>query len=121
MVRIEQLGTLVSEHAVENDRRRRSAFAFLVVAVAGLAIGIPLTIWYFGPWGSTAQDPRGWTGFAILPAGAFGPGVLFFQAKADVAPLGPPGVRKTHIAVALAVAARRKGFPVPLTIPRSAR
>lgn len=34
------------------------------------------------------------------------------QAKANVALLGPPGVGKTHIAVALAVAACRAGFTV---------
>ena len=37
------------------------------------------------------------------------------QAKANVALLGPPGVGKTHIAVALAVAACRAGFTVYFT------
>lgn len=34
----------------------------------------------------------------------------FVEAKANAALLGPPGVGKTHIAVALAVAACRAGF-----------
>lgn len=39
----------------------------------------------------------------------------FVQARANVALLGPPGVGKTHIAVALAVAACRAGFTVYFT------
>ena len=39
----------------------------------------------------------------------------FVQAHANVALLGPPGVGKTHIAVALAVAACRAGFTVYFT------
>ncbi|MFD8079836.1 IS21-like element helper ATPase IstB [Streptomyces sp. NPDC059718] len=39
----------------------------------------------------------------------------FVEAKANVALLGPPGVGKTHIAVALAVAACRAGFSVHFT------
>jgi DNA replication protein DnaC len=38
--------------------------------------------------------------------------LAFVQARANVALLGPPGVGKTHIAVALAVAACRAGFTV---------
>ena len=41
--------------------------------------------------------------------------LAFVQAKANVALLGPPGVGKTHIAVALAVAACRAGFSVYFT------
>jgi DNA replication protein DnaC len=41
--------------------------------------------------------------------------LAFVQAKANVALLGPPGVGKTHIAVALAVAACRAGFTVHFT------
>ena len=41
--------------------------------------------------------------------------LAFVQAKANVAILGPPGVGKTHIAVALAVAACRAGFTVYFT------
>jgi DNA replication protein DnaC len=41
--------------------------------------------------------------------------LAFVQAKANVAFLGPPGVGKTHIAVALAVAACRAGFTVYFT------
>jgi DNA replication protein DnaC len=41
--------------------------------------------------------------------------LAFAQAKANVALLGPPGVGKTHIAVALAVAACRAGFTVYFT------
>jgi len=41
--------------------------------------------------------------------------LAFVQAKANVALLGPPGVGKTHIAVALAVAACRAGFTVYFT------
>ncbi|UPZ33879.1 ATP-binding protein [Streptomyces sp. LRE541] len=39
----------------------------------------------------------------------------FVEAKANAALLGPPGVGKTHIAVALAVAACPAGFPVYFT------
>jgi DNA replication protein DnaC len=39
----------------------------------------------------------------------------FVEAKANAALLGPPGVGKTHIAVALAVAACRAGFTVYFT------
>jgi DNA replication protein DnaC len=39
----------------------------------------------------------------------------FAEAKANAALLGPPGVGKTHIAVALAVAACRAGFSVYFT------
>ena len=38
--------------------------------------------------------------------------LAFVQARGNVALLGPPGVGKTHIAVALAVAACRAGFTV---------
>jgi DNA replication protein DnaC len=41
--------------------------------------------------------------------------LAFVQAKANVALLGPPGVGKTHVAVALAVAACRAGFTVYFT------
>ena len=41
--------------------------------------------------------------------------LAFAQAKANVALLGPPGVGKTHIAVALAVAAWRARFTVYFT------
>lgn len=41
--------------------------------------------------------------------------LAFVQAKANVALLGPPGVGKTHIAVALAVSACRAGFTVYFT------
>jgi DNA replication protein DnaC len=41
--------------------------------------------------------------------------LAFVQARANVALLGPPGVGKTHIAVALAVAACRAGFTVYFT------
>lgn len=41
--------------------------------------------------------------------------LAFVQSKANVALLGPPGVGKTHIAVALAVAACRAGFTVYFT------
>ncbi|MEU7761620.1 IS21-like element helper ATPase IstB [Micromonospora aurantiaca (nom. illeg.)] len=41
--------------------------------------------------------------------------LAFVQTKANVALLGPPGVGKTHIAVALAVAACRAGFTVYFT------
>ena len=41
--------------------------------------------------------------------------LAFVQARANVALLGPPGVGKTHIAVALAVAACRAGFSVYFT------
>lgn len=41
--------------------------------------------------------------------------LAFVQTKANVALLGPPGVGKTHIAVALAVAACRAGFSVYFT------
>jgi DNA replication protein DnaC len=39
----------------------------------------------------------------------------FVEAKANVAPLGPPGVGKTHIAIALAVAAFRAGYSIYFT------
>lgn len=39
----------------------------------------------------------------------------FVEAKANAALLGPPGVGKTHIAVALAVAACRAGYSVYFT------
>jgi DNA replication protein DnaC len=41
--------------------------------------------------------------------------LAFVQAHPNVALLGPPGVGKTHIAVALAVAACRAGFTVYFT------
>lgn len=41
--------------------------------------------------------------------------LAFVQARANVALLGPPGVGKTHIAVALGVAACRAGFTVYFT------
>jgi DNA replication protein DnaC len=41
--------------------------------------------------------------------------LAFVEAKANAALLGPPGVGKTHIAVALAVAACRTGFSVYFT------
>ncbi|MQA88444.1 MAG: AAA family ATPase [Streptosporangiales bacterium] len=41
--------------------------------------------------------------------------LAFVEAKANAALLGPPGVGKTHIAVALAVAACRAGFTVYFT------
>ena len=41
--------------------------------------------------------------------------LAFLEAKANVALLGPPGVGKTHIAVALAVTACRAGFSVYFT------
>jgi DNA replication protein DnaC len=39
----------------------------------------------------------------------------FVEAKANAALLGPPGVGKTHIAVALAVAACRAGYSIYCT------
>ncbi|WP_427251138.1 ATP-binding protein [Bacillus cereus] len=39
----------------------------------------------------------------------------FIEAKANAALLGPPGVGKTHIAVALAVAACRAGYSIYFT------
>nr|WP_281291412.1 ATP-binding protein [Streptomyces botrytidirepellens] len=39
----------------------------------------------------------------------------FVEAKANAALLGPPGVGKTHIAVALAVAACRAGYSIYFT------
>nr|WP_079198795.1 IS21-like element helper ATPase IstB [Streptomyces sp. TSRI0445] len=41
--------------------------------------------------------------------------LAFVEAKANAALLGPPGVGKTHIAVALSVAACRAGFSVYFT------
>jgi DNA replication protein DnaC len=41
--------------------------------------------------------------------------LAFVEAKANAALLGPPGVGKTHIAVALAVAACRAGYSVYFT------
>ncbi|MDP9850301.1 IS21-like element helper ATPase IstB [Streptosporangium lutulentum] len=41
--------------------------------------------------------------------------LAFVEAKANAALLGPPGVGKTHIAVALAVAACRAGFTIYFT------
>jgi DNA replication protein DnaC len=41
--------------------------------------------------------------------------LAFIEAKANAALLGPPGVGKNHIAVALAVAACRAGFSVYFT------
>ena len=41
--------------------------------------------------------------------------LAFVEAKANAAPLGPPGVGKTHLAVALAVAACRAGYSVYFT------
>ncbi|MFI1106261.1 IS21-like element helper ATPase IstB [Streptomyces melanogenes] len=41
--------------------------------------------------------------------------LAFVEAKANVALLGPPGVGKTHIAVALAVAACRAGYSIYFT------
>ena len=41
--------------------------------------------------------------------------LTFVEAKANVTLLGPPGVGKTHIAVALAVAACRAGYSVHFT------
>ncbi|MDD9375128.1 IS21-like element helper ATPase IstB [Streptomyces sp. ZAF1911] len=41
--------------------------------------------------------------------------LAFVEAKANAAVLGPPGVGKTHIAVALSVAACRAGFSVYFT------
>ncbi|WP_190040375.1 ATP-binding protein, partial [Streptomyces fructofermentans] len=41
--------------------------------------------------------------------------LAFLEDKANVALLGPPGVGKTHIAVALAVAACRAGYSIYFT------
>ena len=43
------------------------------------------------------------------------PASAFVEAKANVGSAGPPGVGKTHIAVALAVAACRAGFSIYFT------
>lgn len=74
----EQLGKRLDEYPTENDRRRRTAWGFLIVAAVGLGFGVPWTIWYFAtPWGPSSVDPRHWSGSGMLPGGLTALGALF--------------------------------------------
>jgi hypothetical protein len=76
-VELEQLGKRVDEHPTENDRRRRTALGFLIVAAVGLGLGVPWTIWYFAvPWGPVSEDPRNWSGSGMLPGGLVALGAI---------------------------------------------
>ena len=73
----EELGRLLSEHPTDNGRRQRIAAVALGLGVLGLAVGIPLNLWYFlTPWGSAAEDPRYWSGSGMLEAGLIVLGVF---------------------------------------------
>ena len=73
----EELGRLLSEHPTDNRRRRRIALVALGLGVLGLAVGIPLNLWYFlTPWGPAAEDPRYWSGSGMLESGLIVLGVF---------------------------------------------
>jgi DNA replication protein DnaC len=90
---------LEEEQAVRDERRYRSA-----LRLSKLPHHKTLDDYDFAF--QPELDPRKVKDLATL---------AFVQAKANVALLGPPGVGKTHIAVALAVAACRAGFTVYFT------
>jgi DNA replication protein DnaC len=90
---------LEEEQAVRDERRYRSA-----LRLSKLPHHKTLDSYDFAF--QPDLDPRKIKDLATL---------AFVQAKANVALLGPPGVGKTHIAVALAVTACRAGFTVYFT------
>ncbi|KOT62918.1 MULTISPECIES: IS21-like element helper ATPase IstB [Streptomyces] len=88
---------LSEELAVKDDRRFRSG-----LRTSKLPHHKTLDEFSFQP----DLDPRKVKDLAALS---------FIEAKANAALLGPPGVGKTHIAVALAVAACRAGYSIYFT------
>ena len=90
---------LAEEHAVREDRRFRSG-----LRTSRLPHHKTLDDYDFSF--QPELDPRKVKDLATLS---------FVEAKANAALLGPPGVGKTHIAIALAVAACRAGYSIYFT------
>jgi DNA replication protein DnaC len=90
---------LGEEHAVREERRVRHA-----LRVSKMPHYKTLDDYEFSH--QPELDPRKVRDLATL---------AFVEARANAALLGPPGVGKTHLAVALAVAACRAGFTVYFT------